>query len=77
MGSEWKIAGFFPKQFKRSCQHRFPYIQRKALRQKCFFKKNKFDIFFSDLEWRNSGFVAEVFNKGVKNKIHVTKGKIW
>ena len=26
LGSEWKIAGFFPKQIKRSCQHRFPYI---------------------------------------------------
>ena len=49
MGSEWKIAGFFPKPFKRSCQHRIPYVQRwKSLRQKCFFsKKNKFDIFFS------------------------------
>ena len=47
MGSEWRIAGFFPKLFKRSCQHRIPYVQRKALRQKCFFsRKNVFDIFF-------------------------------
>ena len=46
MGSEWKIAGFLPKHFKRSCKHRIPYVQRKALRQKCFFWKYRFDIFF-------------------------------
>ena len=45
----------------------------KTFETKVFFlKKNKFD-FFSDLEWSNSGFVSEFFNKGVKNKIHVTR----
>ena len=74
MGSEWKIAGFLPKHFKRSCQHRIPYVQRKALRQKCFFFKKKVSLtFFSDLEWRKYGFVAEVFHRSVKNKIHVTR----
>ena len=47
MGSEWKIAGFFLKHFRRSCQHRIPFVQRNALRQKGFFSKNyKFDILF-------------------------------
>ena len=41
-----------------------------------FTKKNMFDI-FSAFEWRNSWFKAEVFNKGVKNKIHVTGGTFW
>ena len=47
MGTEWKIAGFFPKHFRPSCKDRFPYIQRKALRQKCFFfKKINLTFFF-------------------------------
>ena len=38
-----------------------------------FFKKKVSLTFFSDLEWRKYGFVAEVFHRSVKNKIHVTR----
>ena len=74
LGNEQEVAGFLAKPFYRSCQHRIPYLQRNALRQKGFFPKKIFLTFFSDLEWRNSGFVAEVFDKGVQNKIHETRG---
>ena len=46
----------------------------KNFETKGFFSKKICLTFFSAFEWRNSGFVAEVFNKGVKNKIHVTRG---
>ena len=40
------------------------------------FKRNKLDILFW-LDWRNSRFVAEVFDKGVKNNVHLTRGFCW
>ena len=49
----------------------------KYFETKGFFPKKICLTFFSAFEWRNSGFVAEVFNKGVKNKIHVTRGTFW
>ena len=49
----------------------------KNFETKGFFPKKICLTFFSAFEWRNSGFVAEVFNKGVKNNIHVTRGTFW
>ena len=46
-GNEREVDSVLAKHFWRSCQHRIPFVERKALRQKCFFlKKNRFDIFF-------------------------------
>ena len=53
------------------------HMSREKLWDKSVFSENIDLTFFSDLEWRISGFVAEVFNKCVKDKIHVTRGSFW
>ena len=54
------------------------YRSRKRLGDKRVFPPKKVSLtFFSGFEGRNSGFVAEVFDTGVQNKIHVTRGTFW
>ena len=63
--------------FSRVVNNTFHMFSREKLWDKRVFSKKICLTFFSDFEWRNSGFVAEVFNKGVINKIHVTRGLFW
>ena len=69
MGTEWKFGGFFPKHFRPSCKHRFPYIQRKALRQKCFFfKKNISLTFFFWFRMKKFRICGRSFQQGCQKQ---------
>ena len=67
LGNQREVAGFLAKKFWRSCQHRIPYVQRKALRQTGFFpQKNMFDCLFWFL--MKSRICGRSFRQGCQKK---------
>ena len=72
---QWVKNCWFPSEtFQAELSTPHSICPEKSFETKVFFSKKISLTFFSDLEWKNSGFVEAVFNKGVKNKFRVTRG---